>query len=216
MSNISAQVFSNFLFNYIVGDLVLLRDLIKTAARGHIVDLNVLLRHLNFDALFECVLARAVSPPSAGAVAREFHFLGAHSAAACAQSATELTEFTRWYPRRFYSSLHLDARPAAFEPFRQKMGNVYTPSRTIICSEFSHFPRQSADHATRPLSAVRGDRLGRFTSLRLAGLDHSKTQQSIRSHTRSPMSPRVALTVSTSQSSQPGSDRVSHRSDSPP
>ena len=93
-------------------DLVLLRELIKTAARGHIVDLNVLFRHLNFDALFECVLARAVSPPSAAAVARAFHFLGVHTAAACSQSATELAEFTRWYSRRFYASLRLDARPS--------------------------------------------------------------------------------------------------------
>ena len=163
-------------------DLVLLRELIKTAARGHIVDLNVLFRHLNFDALFECVLARAVSPPSAAAVARAFHFLGIHTAAACAQSAIELTEFARWYSRRFYSPLQLDAMPDAFEPFRQQMGNVYTLSRTTICSERSHCPLQSADQATRPLSEVRGDRIGRFASLRLAGLDHSRTHPSSRSH----------------------------------
>ena len=108
-----------------MGDLVLPRELIKAAARGHIVDLNVLFRHLNFDTLSECVMTRAVSPPSVNAVARAYHFLGAHTAAACAQSATELTEFARWYSRRFYSSLHIDARPTAFEPFHQQMG-TYT------------------------------------------------------------------------------------------
>ena len=99
-----------------MGDLVLLCDLIRTSARGHIVELNVLFRHLNFDALFECVLARAVHPPSAEAVARVFHFLGVHTAVACAQLATELTGFTRWYPRRLHSALHLDASLRTLPP----------------------------------------------------------------------------------------------------
>ena len=178
-------------------DLVLLRELIKTAARGHIVDLNVLFRHLSFDALFECILARAVSPPSVNAVARAYHFLGVHTAAACARSANELTEFTRWYSRRLYSSLHLDTRPEAFEPFHQQMGNVYTLSRSIILSDSPHCPRQSADQATRPLSVVHGDRLGRFSLLRRSNLDQSRSPS--RSQTRSPRSPRVTLTASTSR-----------------
>ena len=86
-----------------MGGLVHLRELIKTAARGPIVDLNVLFRHYTFDALFERILARAVSPHAAPAVVRAFHFLGLHTAAACAQSAAELTAFTRWYARRLFS-----------------------------------------------------------------------------------------------------------------
>ena len=120
-----------------MGDLVLLRELIKTAARGPIIDLNVLFRHYKFDALFECILARAVSPPASPAVVRVFRFLGLHTAAACAQSETELTVFTRWYTRRLYSSLHLDARPVTFDYFHQQMSNAYTLSRTITRSELT-------------------------------------------------------------------------------
>ena len=153
---------------------MLLRELIKTAARGDIVDLNVLFRRLNFDALFECVLARAVSPPSVNDVARAYHFSGAHAAEACAQSATELVEFTRWYSSCFYSSIHHDARREAFGPFHQQMGNVYTLSRPIVCTNMTHCPRQSADQATRPLAVIRGSRLGRFAPLRLAGIEQSR------------------------------------------
>ena len=197
-----------------MGDLVLPRELIKSSARGHVVDLNVLFRHLNFNALFECVLDRAVSPPSSADVARAYHFIGIHTAAACAQSATELAEFTRRYSRRLYSPPHLDAMPAAFEPFRQKMGNVFTLPRTAVRLDFSHCPRQSAGHAARPYSVVRGGRIGRFASLRHAGRAPASSQ-SVRSHTRSPMSPRVTLTVSTSQSSLSGPDWLIHRTDSP-
>ena len=198
-----------------MGDLVLLRELIKSPARRHIVDINVLFRHLTLDALSECVLARAVGPPSAGAIARAFHFLGIHTAAACAQSSTELTEFTRRYARRLYSSLRLDARRAAFEPSHHQMGNVFTLSRTVIRSEFPHCPRQPADHATRPSSVVHVGRLGRFTSLRQAGRDPAPSSKSARPHSRSPRSPKVALTLSTSQSSLSGSDRLIRRTDSP-
>ena len=45
-----------------MGDLVLLRDLIKSPVRGQTIDLNVLFRHLNFDSLFECIMARPIIP----------------------------------------------------------------------------------------------------------------------------------------------------------
>ena len=115
-----------------MGDLVLLCDLIRTSARGHIVELNVLFRHLNFDALPECVLARAVHPPSTEAVARVFHFLGVHTAVASAQLATDRAGFTRWYSRRLHSTLHLDTRPATFEPFHHQMGAVFTLSHVRL------------------------------------------------------------------------------------
>lgn len=88
-------------------------------------------------------------------------------------------------------------------------------SRTIIRADFSHCPRQSADHATRSLSAVHGDRIGRSTSLRTAGLGRLRATRSSRSQTRSPRSPRVTLTAPTPQSSRSGSDRISCQSDCP-
>ena len=79
LSNISAQVFQLFIRINNMGDLVLLRDLIKSSARGQAIDLNVLFRHLNSDSLSECVVASAASPCSAEDLAREYNFLGAKS-----------------------------------------------------------------------------------------------------------------------------------------
>ena len=83
-----------------MGDLVLLRYIIKSSARCHTVDLDILYRHLNFETLFECVLARATIPCEAEAVARAFHFLGMRSANSCASDAPDLDERTRLYSRR--------------------------------------------------------------------------------------------------------------------
>ena len=103
-----------------MGDLVLLRDLIKSSARGQSVDLNVLFRHLNFDTLFECIIARAVSPCAAEAVARAFHFLGVRSAALCADVAPSPSSFARWYSRRMLAALRIDVAPQSPDPPTRK------------------------------------------------------------------------------------------------
>ena len=108
-----------------MGDLFLLRELIKSSARGQPVDPNVLFRHLNFDALFECVIARAVSPCAAEAVARAFRPLGVRSAASCADVAHVPGSFTFWYSRRIPSALQIDVTPIACDPFQREMGEVY-------------------------------------------------------------------------------------------
>ena len=191
-----------------MGDLVLLRDLIKSSARGQIIGLNVLFRHLNFDPLFECIMARSTIPCSAEAVARAFRFLGLRSAVACANIATDVNGFTRWYSRRMPTSLQLDTRPAAFDAFRDEMGKVFALSQSITRTGVAPTIDRSVDLATRPASVVRGGRLGRFPTLRRAARNaapHHPTS----SATREPRSPRATLTVSTSRSSASGSDQLS-------
>ena len=141
-----------------MGDLVLLRDMTKSSALGRAIDLNVLFRHLDFDSLFECIMARAISPPSAEAVAMAFHLIGIRTAVACARTANELTEFARRYSRRLHSSLHLDTRPAAFDPPHLEMGKEFTLSQSITRTGTSHCPRQSADRIA--LLALRRWRTG--------------------------------------------------------
>ena len=194
-------------------DLVRLCDLIENSARGQIVELNVLFRHLNFDALFECVLARAVNPPSAEAVARVFHFLGVHTAVACAQSATDLTGFTRWYSRRLHSMLHIDTRPAAFETFHHQMGAVFGLPRSLVSQDAPRRLCDSAQRATRPSAVVHSERIGRVNTIRRSHRETSFSESSRVS--RSPRSPRMTLTVQTSQSSGTGSERLSQYSNSP-
>ena len=196
-----------------MGDLVLLRDLIKNSARGQIVELNVLFRHLNFDALFECVLDRAVNPPSSEAAARVFHYLGAHTAVACAKLATDLTGFTRWYSRRSHSMIRIDTRPAAFETFHRQMGAVFGLSRSLVSHDAPRCLGDSAQRATRPSAIVHSERIGRFNSVRRSARENSVSESSRVS--RSPRSPRMTLTVQTSQSSGTGSDRLSQHSSSP-
>ena len=113
-----------------MGDLVLLRDLTKSSARGQIIDLNVLFRHPNFDPLFECAMARATSPCSAESLASAFHFLGLRSAVACANTSSGVSGFPRWYSRRLHRSLQLDTMPAALDVSRSKMGNVFALDQT--------------------------------------------------------------------------------------
>ena len=98
---------------------------------------NVIYRHLNFDSLFELVLARTTSPSSPAAVAMAFRFPCVKSVRACVGSATDRSEFTRWYPRRIWATLRLGARPVSFEPFRREMGEVYNLARTFADSEVS-------------------------------------------------------------------------------
>ena len=99
-----------------MGDLVLLRDLIKSSARGQSVDLDILFRRLDFETSFECIIARAVTPCAAEAVARAFHFLGARSAASRADVAPRPSSFTRRYSRRMRAALHIDVTPQSFDP----------------------------------------------------------------------------------------------------
>ena len=99
-----------------MGDLGLPRDLIKSSASGHTIDLDILYRQFNFDTLFGCVLARATSPCAAESVARAFRFLVERSSNSCASVAPDLDEFTRRYSRRPHSSLQIDVRPLAFDP----------------------------------------------------------------------------------------------------
>ena len=149
-------------------DLVLLRDLIKSSARGQTIDLNVLFRHLNFDSLFECVVARATSPCSAEAVARAYNFLGIKTVSACANSASELSAFTRRYTKRLLTHLHLDVKPLEFDPFHREMGKVSNLARVIANTGTTSRPFGSVDYAARPASIVHSERLSRWRAARNA------------------------------------------------
>ena len=195
-----------------MGDLVLLRDLIRTSARGQIAELNVLFRHINIDALIERALARAVHPPSSEAVARAFHFLGIHTSVACAQLATDLKKFARRRSCRLHSTLHLDTRPAAFEPFHRQMGAAFVLSRSLVSTDWYRCLGDSAQWATSPSAIVHSERIDRFDSIRLSVREASISEHARAS--RSPRSPRMTLTAQTSQSPGIGADRVTQYSNS--
>ena len=182
-----------------MGALVILRDLIKSPARGQTIDLNVLFPHLNFDSLFGCVLAGATSPFSPEAVARAFRFLGALSSSARADSETELSEFTRRYSERLLATLRIDVRPAACEQFHREMGKVYTLSRNLAKSGAPRRPCLSAGHA------------GWGGLVRYVNPDHDTRQQNNANTAPEPKPPRMTMALSTARSSVSGPDGHSRR-----
>ena len=190
-----------------MGDLVFLLDLPKSSARGQIIDLNVLFRHLNSDSLFERIAARATTPCSAEAVARAFHFPGLRSAVACANTSSDVSGFTRWYSRRLHSSLQVDTRPAAFDAFRSEMGNAFSLAQPLTRPGASPLPDRSVGQAARPASVAHGGRLGWFPALRRAARNDAPNRTTGTSQ-REPRSPRATLTASTSGSSVSGSDQL--------
>ena len=197
-----------------MGNLVLPQYLIKYTASGQTIDLDVLFRRLNCASLFECVVARATSLLSADAVARAFHFLGVRPVRASAESETEMGEFTRWYSKRPLSSLHIDVRPVAFEPFRREMGNVYNLARTIANSEASRCPCVTVDHAARPASTAHGERMARAIAARKppSATFGSRREPPTRPE---PKTQRTTVTIST-RSLFSGPDGFSRRITSPP
>ena len=190
-----------------MGDLVLLRDLIKSPARGQSVDLDVLFRHLSSDTLFECIIARAVSPFAADAVARAFHFLGVRPAASCADVATSLRSFTRRYSRRAISVLRVDVAPNAFGPFHREMGKVYPYSKSISSSSAVALQPGASDRATRPVSIVHGRRIEHSRATRLSRSDTSSVRKLPYATARA-KSPKVTLSIS-AEPSQGRSDALS-------
>ena len=158
-------------------DLVLLRDLIKSPASGQSVDLNVLFSPLNFDTLFECVIARAVSHCAAEAVARAFHLLGVLSAASRADVAPSPGSFTRWYSRRFLAVLQIDVTPISFDPFHRGMGKVYAYSRSISAGSAVALQQVAFGRITRPSSIVHGRRIENSRASRSSRSDASSVRQ---------------------------------------
>ena len=181
-------------------DLVLLRDLIKNLARGQSIDLATLFRYLNFDTLFECVIARATSPCAAEAVARTFAFLGVRSAASCADVAPSESKFTRWYSRRLLTNLHIDVKPASFDLFHREMGKVYSLAKTIATSGITSANEYDSDRATRPASVVHGQRIGKFPRKTRTSFD-TTTKRALSQTMSDPKSPRVTLSLSSSWAS---------------
>ena len=194
-------------------DLAPLRDPIQTSARCQTSDLDIFFRHLNFESLSDCVIARPTSPCAADAVARACRFLGLRSTHACATVAADLCEFTRRYSRRLLESLHIDVKPSAFGPLRREMGKVFSLARSLALPGSTPSPRLSTEPATRPASIAHGERMGRYSAPRPTQRELASKRSAI-TPSFGPKSPKVAVPPSNTSSFM-GLSRPSPRIESP-
>ena len=156
------------------------------------------------------MIARAVSPCAAEAVARAFHLLGVRSAASCADVAPSPGSFTRWYSRRFLSALQIDATPISFDPFHREMGKVYAYSKSVSTGSAVALQQVACGRITRPASIIQGERLEISRASRSPRSEASSVRRPPYASAKE-RSPKVTLSIST-QSSQGANDA---RSDLP-
>ena len=134
LTNIAAQAFQLLVKINSMGDVVPLRDLIKSSPRGQTIDHAVLLRIINITNFPDRLVSRATNPRSAEDVARAYRSLCVVFVWARANSATAQGEFSSWYTETSFSGTRHRRRALGVRTASSRKAGCPQPgSRSLEC-----------------------------------------------------------------------------------